>query len=361
MDNQNQFIGKGASSPFSNDNSNMVGNGTAESNVVQNKFVGSGMNSSLSNGNSNMNRNDAVGSNVGQNQFIGGGMNSFLSNDNSNMNGNDAVGSNVGQNQFIGGGMNSFLSNGNSNMNGNDAVGSNVGQNQLMGNGVNFSSSNGNSNMNENGSIGSNVGQNQFMGNGRNIEPSNNLSTTDKQVINNGKGNNNKIKLVIIGAVVLVVLVIVAILIKNGILFSKHRNTTGSSEYKGSEVKLNCTASESENGKTITHYMDLLTGNGYKIYNKMVIAYDSGITDKIYLDFIKNIDLTTCLSKEEECAASNHLELGLTNIGFDTIVDRSGDKIEVTFYVVGGVNQTSTDDDIKELKRQFEKEGYSCK
>lgn len=46
--------------------------------------------------------------------------------------------------------------------------------------------------------------------------------------------------------------------------------------------------------------------------------------------------------------------------GWDTVVDRVGNKIEATYYNIYGMGATATKDKMKELIEQYESNGYVC-
>lgn len=90
----------------------------------------------------------------------------------------------------------------------------------------------------------------------------------------------------------------------------------------------------------------------------MVIEYKKTLTDEKYKEFIKELNSIDCL--DADSCTESHLELSITDFGWDTVVDRKGNKIEVTFNNTFGMGSTASKDDIKETKANFESEGYTC-
>ena len=175
---------------------------------------------------------------------------------------------------------------------------------------------------------------------------------------------NKKIIAVFGGMLVVVILIIVL-----SMMFSTHKNTTGSTEYKANEVDMNCQyTDEAKDGSQVTWYMDVIfnykseSGINYqsKVYNKVVREYKKGLTDKEYEAFTEELNSIECINSDY-CKKS-HLELGITgDYGLDTIIDRSGNKIIITAYNVYGMNAKATNSDRKELKAIFKKDGFTCK
>lgn len=133
-------------------------------------------------------------------------------------------------------------------------------------------------------------------------------------------------------------------------VLDSNENTTGSIEYKVSDVDYNCTLEYTNEDRKMKVYSDFIfnyktTSESVKqynyqlkIYSKMIAEYESGLTDSKYKDFVDLFESLECLdSSDEEKYTESHLELGLTNTGLDTVIDRIGNKIEVTYYKIYGL------------------------
>ena len=181
---------------------------------------------------------------------------------------------------------------------------------------------------------------------------------------NNSGKKNNKIIFIVAGVVIVAIVVILLLLFKGSSKSGK--NTTGSSEYKASDVAFSCSyVSEGENAisTTYTDFIFNYKSSQYtyqlKQYYKMVIEYKKTLTDEMYKEFIKELNSIDCL--DAGSCTESHLELSITDFGWDTVVDRKGNTIEVTFNNTYGMGSTASKDDIKETKANFESEGYTCK
>lgn len=199
-----------------------------------------------------------------------------------------------------------------------------------------------------------------------------NINNSVNQVEIPNKKNNTKLLAIIIGVIVIIVIVIVVAL-KEFFVFGSNKNTTGSTEYKDSDVDYNCTYEYANEDTKMKVYLDFIFNyksnredgnqNNYQlaIYDKMIVEYENGLTDEEYKEFIDSLESLECFSYggENKCTES-HLELGITSLGWDTIVDRTGDKIEVTYNNVYGLGRTATEEDIRETKEQYASNGYVC-
>ena len=188
---------------------------------------------------------------------------------------------------------------------------------------------------------------NQPVNNSMNNNVSNNFNN-----INNNKNNlssnrltkkakNNKLFAIIIGIIVIIIVVVIVLKgFNSSSVLGSNKNTTGSTEYNSSDVDNNCTYEYSTEDKNMKIYSDFIfnykttesngSQNNYqlKIYSTMVVEYENGLTDSKYKDFVDTFDSLVCLNSDE--CTGNHLELGVTNTGWDTVIDRIGNKIEVT-------------------------------
>lgn len=203
------------------------------------------------------------------------------------------------------------------------------------------------------------------------IDNSMNQSKTHKKKV------NTKLLAIIVGIIIALVTVIVVALkgFSNFSILGTKENTTGSTEYKGADVDYNCMYEYTDEIKKVKIYSDLIfnyksTGddgkqNNYqlKIYNKMLLEFENGVlTDSKYKDIVDSFESMECLGLEnEEKCAKNHIELGMTNSGWNTVIDRTGNKIEVTYYNIYGMGATATKEDMKEIKEKYEKIDYICK
>ena len=142
-----------------------------------------------------------------------------------------------------------------------------------------------------------------------------------------------------------------------------HQNTTGSTKYTGSDVGLNCKNVTRNENSTVTTYIDFLfnTKDGYQmeLYSKVIAKYDSQITDETYKKNIDAIASIKCINDENACKGS-HLDLGITSLGFDTIVDRLSDTIEITYYNPVGKGYKAEQSDIDLAKSTYENLDYTC-
>lgn len=185
----------------------------------------------------------------------------------------------------------------------------------------------------------------------------------------NINSKNNKIMFIVFWVIAVVVIVF---LLKgcSGSSLGGGKNTTGSTEYKSSDVDFSCTYVSKSDNLTITTYSDFLfnykstatSGTQYtyqlKQYNKMILEFKNTLTDEKYKEFIDDLNSLDCLDSGS-CTAS-HLEFSTTKYGWDTVVDRIGNKIEMTYYNLNGMDSTATKDDIKSVKADYESKGYSC-
>ena len=202
-----------------------------------------------------------------------------------------------------------------------------------------------------------------------NITPDNGFNSTNmNHISNSSNSSNNKTKIIIIGVAVLVALIVIVFLLKgNG---KGGTVSTGSTEYKPSDVAFSCTYTTTNNNVTVTTYSDFIfnyktkgtNGSQYtyqlKQYNKMVLEFKNTITDEKYKEFIDDLNSMDCLNAGS--CTENHLELSISKYGWDTVVDRSDKKIEMTYYGIYGMGKTATKEDIDKTKADYEKSGYTC-
>lgn len=190
--------------------------------------------------------------------------------------------------------------------------------------------------------------------------PNNDANTNYTSNDLNTNNKNNKTILIIIGVVaVIIILFIFGGKSKSG------KNTTGSSEYNSSDVDFSCSYVSKGDDFTITTYSDFIfnyKSSQYtyqlKQYNKMILGFKNTITDEKYKEFIDDLNSLDCL--DAGSCTESHLEFSTTKYGWDTVVDRSSNKIELTFYNLNGKGITATKDDINSTRASFESKGYTC-
>lgn len=183
----------------------------------------------------------------------------------------------------------------------------------------------------------------------------------------NTNNKNNKTMFIIIGVIAVIAVILIVFLLKGfgGSSLGGGKNTTGSTEYKSSDVDFSCTYVSKSDNLTITTYSDFIfnyKSSQYtyqlKQYNKMILEFKNTLTDEIYKEFIDDLNSLNCLDPGS-CTGS-HLELSTTKYGWDTVVDRIGNKIEITYYNLNGIGINATKNDINNAKVNYESKGYSC-
>jgi len=210
-----------------------------------------------------------------------------------------------------------------------------------------------------------NIENNNYINNNDINNLSNNIN------INQVSKKNNKNKKLLVIAIVIILIITIFITLKG---FSNDlgsaKNTTGLDEYKNSDVDYNCKYESSDEDTKLKIYLDFLynyetdgnNGKKYlyqlKTYTKVIKEYKNGLTNALYMDFVDSFNSLKCIYPED--CTNNHLELGLTNKGFNTVIDRNGNKIEVTYYAIYGMGIKATKKDMKEIKQQYEQDGYIC-
>lgn len=199
----------------------------------------------------------------------------------------------------------------------------------------------------------------------------NNLNNQVNQNIAPDKNNNIKLILMILGIVIVVLIVAFAAtkLFTNSSIINGHKNTTGSTDYKGSDVDYNCVYEITKGNDKGTMYSDIIfnfkSGKyNYQIkeYRKTVYEYANGVTDSKYKEIVDSLNATECLSigtTDKKCTG-DHLDIGLTSNGWNTIVDRTSNKIVITSYNAYGLGQTASAEDKKDFIDNFIKSGYTC-
>ena len=184
----------------------------------------------------------------------------------------------------------------------------------------------------------------------------------------NNKGN---IRIIIIVVGLLIICVGIGYFIfKNIGLSGSHKNTTGLTGYKDSDVTFSCSQSQydSVGNRNITSYIDVLAnkdGYAYQDYTKFVYEYSqyTTIPDDAFCKFIKDIGGSKVISMSNDCGAykgQNTVDLGLTNSGWDSVLTRSGNTITFTYRSIAAANQKMTRSEITQYKNKLESSGYTC-
>ena len=207
-----------------------------------------------------------------------------------------------------------------------------------------------------------------FNNNNNNLDnymPGNNFANVNQ--LNNNSNNKNKyLKYAVIVVGVIVAIVGIYFIFTNVIgVGGGHKNTTGLSSYTDSDVGLNChqTFNNSDNNTDI--YMDYIFNkdNHTTVYMKTIKNYPNGLTDEKYAEFIKTFDSydeLKCSSYDEECL-KNHHEFPSSGTGFDIVIDRKGNTIEMTNNMITGYGEKVTNKDIRSIKDELKEQGYTCK
>lgn len=221
--------------------------------------------------------------------------------------------------------------------------------------------------------MNNNQNNNNQNSNSNDMYNQNNLNNNNNNFNGNMPNNNinkdkkSKNKLIIIIIIIVVILIFILGFLSPSLLAKNHENTTGLSEYSSEDVDLNCVTNyEKEDGKR-TLYSDLMfnykKGASYnvsqlKTYSKLIIEYNTTLTDEKYHDFVTELSTTECLN-EHDCKES-HLEFSQTELGWNTVIDRKGNKIIVTFDNIYGVGKTLSSKEMREVKDSYEKDGTKC-
>ncbi len=160
----------------------------------------------------------------------------------------------------------------------------------------------------------------------------------------------------------IILLIILCVLFTGCEVAGGHKNTTGSTKYKDSEVGLNCTNTTTTEKATIATNMDFLFNSkgGYQmeVYTKIVAKYNSTISDEDYKKVVQNVDASQCIWGND--CLKDHLELGITTMGFDTVIDRNGDTVTITSTQLVGSGYKAEQSDIDLAKSSYEAEGFTC-
>ena len=97
----------------------------------------------------------------------------------------------------------------------------------------------------------------------------------------------------------------------------------------------------------------------------MIIEYKNGIvSDDNYNSTIKELNSLKCstnLDGTNSCTNKTHLDLGITSLGWDTIVDRKSNKIEITFNNPSGIGKKASKSDMDIVLSSYKNTGFKCK
>ncbi len=202
-----------------------------------------------------------------------------------------------------------------------------------------------------------------------NVKPPDNQQSLNNQPINNIQNNNhsqsltgnnkNKKIFIIIGAIILIFIIFKLLSSGTG----GHKNTTGSTKYKDSDVALNCQREEKDSESTKTMYLDFVLnyddGTTYQAaqFTKYVETHKETLTDDEYKELVDKVRI----SLYDVDYTKSHIEFDLSTFGFDTVIDRNGNTVEVTGYSVFGAGEKGTNNTKNTLKEEFEEQGYTCK
>jgi len=215
--------------------------------------------------------------------------------------------------------------------------------------------------------------------NNQNFQPNNvnnpqNINTNQRSTQPKGslieKLKNKKILGIVIG--VIVVIIALSLFKGAGSSLGGGKNTTGSTQYSASDVEASCVLDISEGNTIEIIYSDVIfnekNGAQAKVYNKKVLKRKDGAkieTDK-YKEIIKeNINpIAGTFDLTEEDYNKEKLELDITTYGYDTIIYRYDNKLEITWFNIYGtvsIHGEASNADKKEFIEELEKQGYSCK
>jgi hypothetical protein len=191
-----------------------------------------------------------------------------------------------------------------------------------------------------------------------NNQPINNIQNNNHSQSLTGNNKNKKI-FIIIGAIILIFIIFKLLSSGTG----GHKNTTGSTKYKDSDVALNCQREEKDSESTKTMYLDFVLnyddGTTYQAaqFTKYVETHKETLTDDEYKELVDKVRI----SLYDVDYTKSHIEFDLSTFGFDTVIDRNGNTVEVTGYSVFGAGEKGTNNTKNTLKEEFEEQGYTCK
>lgn len=189
-----------------------------------------------------------------------------------------------------------------------------------------------------------------------------NNSVNDVQKVDNSELK----KAIIVGIIISAVGSIAVILILKFFVFGVHKNTTGLSNYRATNVDLNCTYSHNEGDTDISMYSDFIYNyqKNYKlaIYNRMVIKYQNGLTDDKVTEIINKLNNLNCtIDGNNDFCVSNRLNFDSSSFGWSYVTDEANNTLTVIFYNYYGFGKKITASDKEQIKTHYKNEGYICK
>ena len=141
-----------------------------------------------------------------------------------------------------------------------------------------------------------------------------------------------------------------------------HKNTTGRNDYRTSKIGLNCYFEKKDDIRTTKTYADFTfnTKSNYKavVYYKIFYIYKEKISDEKYLDMMWQLDSLEC--QNGDTCTKDHIKLGFTTFGMDTIADRKEKEVTFTYYKEFGQGEKASKKFIKKTKEEYIKNGYKC-
>ena len=144
----------------------------------------------------------------------------------------------------------------------------------------------------------------------------------------------------------------------------------GCGEKSSDDYDLSCVRQEKDGNKVLKLTSNMIfnhkesngkTNYQLKVYNKMEVEYEDGLTDEDWEKLIQAFDSSACGPFSDIDCSANTIDLGLTGEGFETIAIRNGNKATVTYYSLAGLGLTATDEDIQLTKDTYEQAGMTCK
>jgi len=207
------------------------------------------------------------------------------------------------------------------------------------------------------------------------VQPVTPVQPAPVQPVAPNKGNNNKLLIVVLLAVLLVGAgtAYYFLVLKKGNTSGSGSNTSNSNtsttigDYKESDVGLRCTMSKTTEKGTATMTVELLynyKNYAMQAYTKVVTNFNS-LTDEEYYEYIDDNygETTECLidNTDGKACHKDHLELGITDDGMNTVIDRKGKTITTTFNKAFSIDQQATEEDKTNMKSAMEAQGFVCK
>lgn len=164
-----------------------------------------------------------------------------------------------------------------------------------------------------------------------------------------------RIKIIIPAVIVLIIILLITSCVGG------HKNTTGRNDYRASKVRLNCYYEKKDDIRTTKTSADFIFNTKeYKavVYYKTVFIYKEKISDEKYEDMMWQLDSLEC--QNGDTCKKDHIRLGVTNYGLDTIADRKGKEVILTYYKEFGQGEKASKKFIEKTKKEYIKNGYKC-